>query len=115
MLFNSFEFLLFLAIALFVFFQIGKLRYYGVAISWLVGASLFFYAWWNISYLKLIVISIVFNYLIGLALGSEKIRFTNRKILLAFGVSINLVILGYHKYTDFFLDVANDLLDTSFN
>lgn len=115
MLFNSFEFLLFSAIALFVFFQLGKLRYYKVAISWLVGASLFFYAWWNFSYLRLIVISIVFNYFIGLALGSEKITFTNRKILLAFGICINLVLLGYYKYTDFFLDATNELLDRSFN
>ena len=55
MLFISFEFILFSAIALFIFFQIGKLRYYKVAISWLVGAFLFFYAWWNISYSQLII------------------------------------------------------------
>ena len=33
-----------------------------VAISWLVGASLFLYGWWNPAYLGLILASILFKY-----------------------------------------------------
>ena len=116
MLFNSFEFiLLFLPLTLFAFFQIGRQGHHQGAIAWLVAASLFFYAWWNVSYLGLLVISIVFNYFVGLAISRYKVLLDKPKWLLAFGVVVNLGLLGYFKYTNFFIDTTNDLFGTSFH
>ena len=73
MLFNSIEFIfVFLPVVLLVFYMIGSYGNHRVAISWLVGASLFFYGWWNPAYLGLILGSILFNYAMGAALLAGK-------------------------------------------
>ena len=105
MLFNSYEFLFFfLPVTLILFFRIGTLGRCDVAISWLVLASLFFYAWWNPVYLVLILGSALFNYAIGVALGSRPAdhsqRFSRWSLLLV-GVSANLGVLAYFKYAAF--------------
>jgi D-alanyl-lipoteichoic acid acyltransferase DltB (MBOAT superfamily) len=65
MLFNSYEFIFaFLPISFFVYFYLNKKRLTTASKVWLVFASLFFYSWWNIAYLPLILISILFNYTI---------------------------------------------------
>lgn len=64
MLFNSIEFIfLFLPVTVLFYFVTNRLFYSWRAISWLA-ASLFFYAWWNPSYLSLLILSILFNYYI---------------------------------------------------
>ena len=104
MLFNSYEFIVFfLPITIIVYFLIGSRGYYQLAMSWLVSASLFFYGWWNPAYLILIIGSILFNYTIGITLsGSGKPSV--KKILTIAGVAINLTLLGYFKYANFFVD-----------
>jgi len=107
MLFNSFEFIFaFLPITLLVFFWIGKRNQHQVAISWLVLCSLFFYGWWNPAYLALILFSMLFNYAFGVMLGSDEKQKT-RKGVLILGVVINLVLLGYYKYANFFVEQVN--------
>jgi len=119
-LFNSYQFIfIFLPITLFVFFAIGKMSHHRVAIAWLVGTSLFFYGWWNPSYLGLILASVFFNYGVGLGLGNmnaqaEKKAYS-RKFVLTIGVTVNLSLLAYYKYTNFFIDNMNALFDTNFN
>ncbi|MGB5717793.1 MAG: MBOAT family protein, partial [Gammaproteobacteria bacterium] len=104
MLFNSYIFIFgFLPIVLAGFFAIGARGHHRVAIAWLVGASLFFYGWWNPAYLGLILGSILFNYAAGVALGGHEQGFS-RKWLLALGVAGNLGLLGYFKYANFFVD-----------
>tara|TARA_B100001964_G_scaffold151929_1_gene167160 strand:- start:229 stop:1707 length:1479 start_codon:yes stop_codon:yes gene_type:complete len=76
-----------------------------VAISWLVGASLFFYGWWNPAYLGLILGSILFNYAVGVALLGRP-----NKLTLFLGVAVNLGVLGYFKYANFFIDNINSLV-----
>ncbi len=116
MLFNSFEFIfLFLPITLVIFFQIGRSAYYKFASAWLVAASLFFYAWWNPAYLGLLIFSLLFNYSVGSALSQ---RFTipiSQKWLLTLGIAVNLALIGYFKYANFFVDNVNDFLGTDFN
>jgi alginate O-acetyltransferase complex protein AlgI len=56
--------------------------------------------------------SIPFNYSIGRAL-SEGVGRT--KLTLALGITTNLLLLGYYKYTNFFLDTLNQSLGTGFN
>lgn len=113
MLFNSYEFILFfLPVTLLGYFSLGKRGLYQAAIVWLVLASLFFYAWWNPVYLALILLSIAFNYFIGLQLVGDNTGVKSRKrVLLVFGIGANLTLLGYFKYANFFVDNINVLLD----
>lgn len=111
MLFNSYIFIFaFLPMVLFGFYLIGKRGHHRVAISWLVAASLFFYGWWNPAYLGLILLSIIFNYAIGVSLSGRSSRLT-----LFFGVAINLGLIGYFKYANFFVDNLNIVIDANFN
>jgi len=82
--------------------------------GFLVFASLFFYSWWNISYLPLILTSMLFNYVIGNSLNEnfKKVQM-HKKTLLGFGIIANLSLLGYFKYTDFFLENFNLAFDGS--
>ena len=116
MLFNSLEFIfVFLPISFFVYFWLNSIRKPVAGKVWLVFSSLFFYSWWNVSYLPLIVISMIINYLIGTYLGNqnkktdENVRFFNKKYLLVLGVVFNLGLLGFFKYVDFFLENVNAL------
>ena len=65
-LFNSYEFIFYFLPSVFVIYFV--LQYAGLsrlAKLSLVGASLFFYSWWNVSYLPLILTSVVVNYAVG--------------------------------------------------
>jgi len=115
MLFNSYEFIfIFLPLSFFIYFYLLEKRLVTGAKGFLVFASLFFYSWWNIAYLPLILTSMLFNYTIGNSLNEnfKKIRI-HKKSLLIFGVISNLALLGYFKYTDFFLENFNLLFDGS--
>ncbi len=111
MLFNSIEYiLLFLPITALLYFQLNKLRLTDAATTLLVVSSLFFYSWWNISYLPLLLFSILFNYTLG-KIVSKKERF--QKIALIIGISVNLLILGTFKYLDFFIDNLNAITNNN--
>jgi len=112
MLFNSYEFIfLFLPLSLSIYYWLKKHHQYRISIGWLVACSLFFYGWWNPSYLKLILASMLFNYFIGVGLAKKN----KSKPLLAVGISANLALLGYYKYTDFFIENVNWLISTDYN
>jgi len=111
-LFNSYEFIfVFLPITLALFFIIGSRGHHKIAMSWLVGASLFFYGWWNPAYLGLIMSSMLFNYAIGVGLGNGKQL--QRKTLLICGIIVNLSLIGYFKYANFFIDNLNSVINNS--
>ena len=106
MLFNSYEFIFFfLPVTFFIYFYLNKKRLTIAAKSFLVFASLFFYAWWNIVYLPLMLVSMLFNYTIGSQLSKHKKEKTgfSKKTLLTTGILFNLGLLGYFKYSDFFI------------
>lgn len=103
MLFNSFEFIFaFLPIMIIVYFLLNKYRFIVAGKYWLVLGSLFFYAWWNLAFLHLIIISIIVNFALG-----KFIYTTKSKLLLSIGVILNISYLGYYKYTDFFITNIN--------
>ena len=106
MLFNSYIFIfIFLPVTLLGFFAIGGRGHHRIAIAWLVAASLFFYGWWNPAYLGLILFSILFNYAFGVSLANNyEVATAARKATLAIGVAVNLSLLGYYKYANFFVD-----------
>ncbi|QKF72668.1 membrane-bound O-acyl transferase, MBOAT family [Aliarcobacter faecis] len=115
MLFNSYEFIFaFLPIVFIVYFYLNSKRMVLGAKIWLVLASLFFYSYWNIIYLPLILLSIFVNYGVGISLvNSDKIRKLSSKTILTFGIVFNLGLLGYFKYTDFFLENFNGIFETN--
>lgn len=111
MLFNSFEFVLFfLPTTLVVYFAIIRSGNAKLAQYWLLFASLFFYGWWNPIYLLLIIGSIIFNYLIGRAFN-QSIPAALAKWIFFAGLGINLGLLGYFKYYNFFIGNLNMVLD----
>ena len=110
MLFNSCEFIfLFLPIAFAGFFILGHKGQKRFATLWLVLASFFFYGYWDIKYVPLLFGSISFNYLVGRQLEKQN----RNKWWLLFGIVVNVVLLGYFKYTDFFLGTVNELAGES--
>jgi alginate O-acetyltransferase complex protein AlgI len=119
MLFNSFEFIfLFLPAGFAVYFFLSKQRFTLAAKTWLLLASLFFYSWWDVRFLPVILISILFNYALGtvLASGIPKSRTREMKLrrpILVFGIAGNLALLGFYKYSDFLILNLNALLHTN--
>jgi D-alanyl-lipoteichoic acid acyltransferase DltB (MBOAT superfamily) len=103
MLFNSYVFIFaFLPIVLLGFHLSSKYLSQTKVLLWLVVSSLFFYGWWNISYLVLITFSIGFNYIISYYLRSNK-----AKAALILGIFVNIAMLGYYKYANFFIENLN--------
>ena len=117
MLFNSHVFIfLFLPVVLIVFFRLGGVGP-RLAAGWLAAASLFFYGWWNPTYVGLLAASIVFNYRMGIAIvhSDTAAAMRRKKSLFVLAVAGNLALLGYFKYANFFVDNMNALLGTSTN
>jgi D-alanyl-lipoteichoic acid acyltransferase DltB (MBOAT superfamily) len=105
MLFNSYEFLVFLLVFLVVFYALDDMRQRKLVV---VLFSLFFYGWFYWPYLFLIAGSMVVNYWVGRRLagdGSEAAR----SRLLALGIVLNLVLLAYFKYWNFLIENVNAL------
>lgn len=115
MLFNSYIFIFgFLPTTLFIFFSLTKFHLTKAAHLWLLIASLVFYSYWNIAYLPLLLISIVINYRVGRLICYAKPASKLAKILLGSGISFNIGLLIYYKYTDFFINSFNQLFHTNF-
>jgi D-alanyl-lipoteichoic acid acyltransferase DltB (MBOAT superfamily) len=104
MLFSSPEFVLgFLPVALAGFFLVGRVAGPRWALGWLIGASLFFYGWWNPRFVLLLAASILGNYCLGqrvLSLSRTGAGRAARRWLIA-GVVANLTLLGWFKYANF--------------
>ncbi len=110
MLFNSVIFIvLFLPMALAGWFLLQKLENPAYAKAFLVGMSLWFYGYYNVSYLWILLASLGLNYGISLLLGGcQGIR--GRRTLLGAGLLGNLGLLFYFKYFNFFVDNCNFFL-----
>lgn len=71
-------------------------------------ASLLFYAWGEPVYIVLLLCSVAMNYLFGLLLTGKSGN--ERKALLACSVALNIGLLGFFKYYNFFASYGNQLL-----
>ncbi len=80
---------------------------------WLLSASAVFYASWRIEFVPLIAFSIAFNYGIAEALHRMKPP-SPRGLVLTLGVLVNVGLLGYFKYKNFFLESLGSLTGQSF-
>jgi D-alanyl-lipoteichoic acid acyltransferase DltB (MBOAT superfamily) len=115
MLFNSGRFVLvFLPITLTIFFIFGKLGWRRVAIAWLVAASMFFYGWFSTRYLAMLAVLILVNFGLGQRLSRDFRDGKQRPYLLACGIAINLAVLAYFKYANFFIGNVNAAIGTTF-
>lgn len=114
MLFNSHIFvLLFLPVCVFGHFILNHFKRQTLAQVFLLGMSLWFYGYFNINYLPLILLSIVANY--GFYYLFRYIEETqHRKVILISGLTVNLGLLFYFKYYDFFIENINAIFGTSF-
>ena len=72
----------------------------------LAAASLLFYAFGNLRYVPLFLLSILINYLTGLLLGG---RFAHSRAVITVNILLNLGILCLFKYTDFLIGNLNSL------
>jgi D-alanyl-lipoteichoic acid acyltransferase DltB (MBOAT superfamily) len=99
MLFNSFVFIFALLPVAVAGFALASRRDGRLGLAWLVAISLAFYAWWDVDYLPVLVLSIVANFLLGGALQRRPSR-----ALLVLGVALNLGCIAYFKYAVFLTD-----------
>ncbi|MDU1567711.1 MAG: MBOAT family O-acyltransferase [Clostridium sp.] len=108
MLFSSSVFIfIFLPLVLFLYYISGKkIRNYILLL-----ASLIFYAWGGVNYLKILMVSILINYIFGLLIDKTVDRSHLRKFILILGIILNLALLFYYKYYDFFIENINNILN----
>jgi alginate O-acetyltransferase complex protein AlgI len=79
------------------------------------GASLYFYAYWDVRFVGLIIFSIVANWLFGhavaAALAPDRSKTSASRTLVAMAVGVNLGVLGFFKYYGFFVESFISLAD----
>ena len=113
MLFSSYEFIfIFLPITIIVYFLLNKLKNKKIQQIFLIIASLFFYAYYNIGYLAIILCSIVINFIISKIIIAKT---NHKKLIFILGLIFNIGLLGYYKYTNFFINTFNNIIGTEFN
>ncbi|MEJ2619121.1 MAG: MBOAT family protein [Candidatus Thiodiazotropha sp.] len=102
-------------IFLFGFLPIVLLIYYLSAAKirnrWLLLASLFFYAWGELFYVVVMLVSILSNYLIGIKLEHYRDIRSSGRFYLTLGVAINLLLLISFKYANFLVENFNGVLN----
>lgn len=91
--------MLFLPVTLTFYYAFGN-RFRNLA---LLLASLLFYTWGEGGYLIIMLVSIVMNYLVGICLDRADSQ-GRRRIYLTIGIVLNLMMFGYFKYANLFLD-----------
>jgi D-alanyl-lipoteichoic acid acyltransferase DltB (MBOAT superfamily) len=102
MLFNSLDFAFFLPVVFLLYWFIThkNLKFQNFLI---VAASYFFYGWWDWRFLSLIIISTLVDFSVGRYLFRSKDKVT-RKMLLITSIMVNIGLLGFFKYYNFFLE-----------
>jgi alginate O-acetyltransferase complex protein AlgI len=107
LLFNQVEFLILVAVLL---AYLEFVRGHRAQKLILLGASYYFYAYWDWRFLGLILLSTVTDYLVGLGLGRSEAP-GRRRLLLGVSLAVNLGLLGFFKYFNFFADSLRPILE----
>ena len=113
MLFNSFEFMLFLPIVFLLYWFVFKPR--KLQNLFLVVASYIFYGWWDWRFLFLIALTSACSYASGLLLEHYEGKRKAQQIVSASNIVLNLLILGVFKYYNFFVESLESLFISLFN
>ena len=111
MVFNSYIFILaFLPIVIIGYYLVGQIKLPRLKHSYLLLVSIVFYGSSSIQCLILLLIDILINYFIYLCIRkSQSENETRKKFILILGISLNLALLFYFKYYNFFIDNMNVL------
>lgn len=110
MLFNSFEFLVFLPIVFLLYWFVFKpLRWQNLFV---IAASYLFYGWWDWRFLILISITTLCSFGSGVLLEKYEGQRMRQKWVSAANIILNLLILCYFKYSNFFGENFVALLST---
>ena len=101
MLFNSADYAFFLPLVLIVYvlLQRAPLRAQNL---WLLIVSYVFYGWWDWRFLFLLFGTTLNDYLVGLGLARVQVP-ARRRALLMLSIGVNLGVLGFFKYYNFFV------------
>jgi len=110
MLFNSIEFVLFLPIVFILYWFVANRSVQGRNVL-VIAASYVFYGWWDWRFLSLIVLSSAVDFAVGQQLGNTEGK-RQRKLLLTVSVLLNLGLLGFFKYYNFFVESFIDAFAT---
>lgn len=110
MLFNSFEFLVFLPIVFLLYWFVFRPRQWQNLL--IVVASYVFYGWWDWRFLLLIALTSVCSYASGLLIEHYGNHRHTQRAISAANIILNLAILGVFKYYNFFVDNLNTLFST---
>ena len=102
MLFNSFEFLIFLPIVFLSYWFVFRRRWWRNL--FVVVASYVFYSWWDWRFLILIALTSLFSFISGLLLERYEGQRKLQKAVSATNIVLNLTILGIFKYYNFFVE-----------
>lgn len=117
MLFNSLIYIfIFLPITVIIYSLLLKKHLLTISKLWLITASIIFYAYYDPKYTFLLLISMLINFTIG-NLFHEKLFLDSikRKLLLSTGLVFNILLLGYYKYANFFIDNVNIIFHSDIN
>jgi alginate O-acetyltransferase complex protein AlgI len=111
MLFNSASFIfLYMPIVFIGMFWLAR-HSHRMAALWLGLASLAFYAVWDARFVLLLLASITFNYGMGYWIGIKRTTDSKQaKYSLVAAITVNLILLGYFKYTNFFITSTNQFI-----
>lgn len=105
--FNSFNFAIFLPVLFIIYWFLTNNNFKHQNILLLL-ASYFFYGFWDWRFLFLLIFVSLFNYSVGLFISNSDLK--QRKIIWLFiGVIVNIGVLSYFKYFNFFIDSFIDL------
>ena len=105
MKFNSIEFLIFLALIFFILWRVRRsLKLYNVL---LLIASYVFYGWWDHRFLFLILFSSLVDFSVGFYLPRTK----HKKTLISVSLVVNIGLLMFFKYFNFFIESTVDLFN----
>lgn len=107
MLFNSFEFLVFLPIVFLLYWFVFKpLKWQNLFV---VAASYLFYGWWDWRFLILIAITTFCSFASGMLLERYEGRRSRQKWISFINILLNLLILCAFKYYNFFGENLEEL------
>ena len=112
MLFTSTQYIfLFLPLVLVLLRFVNKTNVQ-LILPFLIICSLYFYSVWDFKFLFLLIFSIIFKYFFGKNIFST---FKNKKKYLYAGILINISILAYFKYLNFFIENVNQIFASNFD
>ena len=106
MLFNSLDFIIFWIVVVCIYYLIPNNIWRK---AFLLAASYYFYACWNVAFLAILLFETVLSYGLGLSLGQDTVD-KKGKSKLWLGVVLLLLPLLCFKYLDFILASAGDAL-----